>query len=349
MAITPTITDFVRKSRKPGVVDQTKSLSPLWMDLWKNKQAAGGGAVEWSIRYRPNNRTIGWGEFAEAKVQKKDVITTPTLSTIDIAEPVDISINRMKKIKSGANGADGLVNYLNEMSQASEDSILEFLSQSIFTTGVTVSNADGEDLPNLTGLGGIVSSSSTYGGIAVADCPYWASNVIGSTTTADNGDDGMTAATYLGITIAGTETLANLMTTTHNAYLGKLLSTVVANCTWGADRPNLIVTNIGAYSLIEQTLMPSQRYPQDVGYGGFKGIYWQGIPVVVDRKCPARCIFVLTTKYLELRANPGMEITFDPFEKRPGTDVLTGMWKFTGQMVCTSRRHQGGIFNLPTA
>jgi hypothetical protein len=344
------LTDFCRSTRLPGVTDQTAKVGALWYNLWKNRGPVGGANVEWRIRYRPHARTMGWGEFAESKVQKRDVITTPTLPTVGLAEPVDISKKRLANILKSTDSQNTLVNYMNEMSQAAEDSLLDHLAGSVFTGGETVANKDGQDLYNLTGLKSIVSSSSTYGGVAVADSPYWVSNVIGSTTCADNAAATMTAGTYLGITIAGTETVANVLTTSHNAYIGKLMTTAIRNCTWKSDAPDLIVTNIDGYALIEQAIIPTLRNQQPIGYGNFKGLMWDGaIPVVVDRQCPLRTVFVLNTKYLELRAQPGSEITFEAFEKRTGSDVLTGMWMFEGQMICTSRRHQGGIFNLPTA
>jgi hypothetical protein len=319
------------------------------MDLWKNKNAASGGSVEWNIRYRGHNRAQTWDEFSEADIMKRDTITTPTLSLISLADPVDISIKRLRQIKGGANGATALVNYMNESAQAAEDDIIEHLGMSIFSYGIPIANSCNKPLANLSGLGLICAYNVTYAGVAVADAPTWQPNVIGSTTYVDNGTVYPTAGAYLGITLAGSETLANYMTTTHNAYLGKQLSTVIANCTVGADRPNIIVCNIDGYTLIQQMLMPNQRYPQDIGYGGFKGLFWEGIPVYCDRKCQARSIYVLNTDFLELRATPGAEITFDAFEKRTGTDVMTGMYLFDGQMICTSRRHQGAIYNLPTA
>src|SRR3990167_8556758 len=157
MAITTQLTDFVRNTRLPKVIDNVSVLSPIWMDLWKNRKPAGGENIEGAIRYRGHKRTMAWGEFSEAPVVKRDVLTVPYVPIKDMAEPVDVSINRMQKIKSGASGATMLVNYLNEQSQAGEDSILEHLSESLFSAGTDSVNEYGQPLCNLTGLQAIIS------------------------------------------------------------------------------------------------------------------------------------------------------------------------------------------------
>jgi hypothetical protein len=344
VSIATSLTDFVRKSRIPGVFDTATKTSPLFMDLKKNMKPAGGGAIEFALRYQAHGRTMAWGEFAEAPPMKRDVITTGTLSTIDIAEPVDISNTRLRNINSGANGATLLVNYLNSMTQAAEDSITQHLSGSLFSSGAISANAFGQPLNNLTGLSAIVSNTATYAGVAVADAPGWKSNTI-TLGTAD-----ATGASNLGVILTGSEGLvADLLVASHTTYLQKLLDIVINNCSWNGESPSMIVTDLNGMALIEQLLFPQQRYQQDTAYAGFKAIFYRNIPVFMDRLCPANTIYVLNTKYLELHAVPGAEITFDTFRYRAGTDVMTGMYLFSGNIACTSRRHQGAIFNLPTA
>jgi hypothetical protein len=139
-------------------------------------------------------------------------------------------------------------------------------------------------------------------------------------------DDGTYgAATYGGLNRTTYSLKGNVTTSIGNLTLTNM-RTAYNNATHGADSPNIIFTTKACWAYYEKLLTPTLQnqisstaiagYPSFVGATmnglpnilapgsdlkasqGFKAIYFTGVPVIADEKCPAGYMFGLNTRSL---------------------------------------------------
>lgn len=343
MSITTALTDFALENHLQGVIDAANTISPLVAKMMARIQPSGGGKIKKPIRYVDYGRTQAWGEFSEFRPLKRDVIGTTSVDHVGLAEPVDLSQDRLDEIKGSK---IEFINYMDSYLEAAKDSFMEYFSTSIYSDGsVGGTNQFGQPTTNLLGLQAIMAKDTSYAGIATTDAPLWNAQTIDISlgATPQSFVSGMTFAA------TGSVTSATMLDSTKLEYWPYLLGFCTELSKWGNEQVDMIITNPYTYAQIKKTLQPIQKIESDFGTAGFTGITWEGIKIWSDKKCPAGWLFGLNTKYLEFHAVPNRMITFKPFEKIPASDVINGAWMFKGNMLCTSRRHQFAIKNLPTS
>lgn len=175
-------------------------------------------------------------------------------------------------------------------------------------------------------------------------------------------DDATNVVTYQG---QSRNTYTNLRSTL-NAQAGALtfanLATDVDAAQVGNDSPTLIVTTPAVFSIIERLVTPTLQVnygpAQSVGSptGGNQGIglalganrlWWRGIPIIADEKCPAGNIFTLNENHLTLYTldytsdmveSSREGFGFTGFKKSQNQNAIVGHLLFAGQLVGDSPR-----------
>jgi len=197
-------------------------------------------------------------------------------------------------------------------------------------------------------------------------------------------DDGTVAATYAGLTRETYPVLNADVTSSVGSLLLDHIAASIDAATIGSHQPDLIITTKTLWRAIEDLLFPSitAQYGAagstrgkvnrlgDVGAGqtltglaGYTAIYFRGIPIVVDDKCPSGDIWYLNRDFIFWSGLPhykygsvslgggiieGVDntvptnhgIAWTGFKTPINQDGVTGQFLLYGQLICTSPRHQ---------
>jgi len=215
------------------------------------------------------------------------------------------------------NGKNGIVNLLKTKQKVAELALLDTLG-----TDLQGSNSTGK---KLDGLGLTLSTSSTYGGVAVADMATW-------------------AAKQRTLAVAGTLTLFELQ-----ELQGK--------ATIGADHPTVFVTRQTVYDKIWSLVQPDQRFTDaTMANAGFGGIKFNGIPIVVDSHVTGsdggsqdNWIEALNEAYIGLAIHTDVNFKTVPIPQVKDQDVKMVRTFFAGNLWCSARRMQAFISTIDPA
>ena len=185
----------------------------------------------------------------------------------------------------------------------------------------------------IIGLASGVDATTTYGGIAVADFSGWAS-----------GED---ATSY---------TSANMKDSTNAGYAITLLQKAIRNATHLGQTPNLIVTNLFVWDVLEAVINANVHYNkstsargQSIAAAGFNTLEYRGIPIVADEKCPDSTMYVLNTNYVNFRINPERNFKFTGYKTPTNQDAKVGQILLACQLCINNRRMHYKFTGLPTS
>ena len=208
-------------------------------------------------------------------------------------------------------GKEGIHNLLEAKRQVAEWTLSDTMG-----TDLQGSNSTGK---KIDGLGSILSTSSTYAGIAVADMADW-------------------AAKQRTLGVAGTLTLLEMQK-------------AMGVATVGADKPTVIVTRQSVYDKIWSLVQPDQRFvDKKMADAGFQNIVFNGVPILVDSHVPGsdggsadNYVEFLNEKYLWLGTHSGADWKVVPIPVQKDQDVKMVRILWAGNLLCSNRRMQGFI------
>jgi len=191
----------------------------------------------------------------------------------------------------------------------------------------------------------LVSETTTAGGIAVADADWWKSKVIDVQADLNSGS-------------AVTE--ANLLDSTHNAYIGKILARGVAKArAQTGENPDVIVCPQYIFDLIEQELDPRKtgsRMHEKAGSMGFTALDYRGIAIMADEDMVGAQadpdaggsdtanddgrIYFLNLDYLYMFFNSGARFSLDKFVPLSNENAQVAKVHAYGNLVVSNRGAQ---------
>jgi len=179
------------------------------------------------------------------------------------------------------------------------------------------SSTAGTSGKKLLGLPAMISTSSTYGGIAVADLAEW---------------------------IAGAVTSAAAPITF------SVLDTLLTSCMVGddpGDEPDLIVTTRTLFSSLRSQTMPHLRLEHGkLADMGFKNIDYIGNPIVRDYMAPSGYMYVINRNYMGFRVHKDFNFKRTPWEKPVGQEKYACYLETVLQMICKRRDAHGMQYGL---
>lgn len=184
--------------------------------------------------------------------------------------------------------------------------------------GTAIHSGDGT-LKNFVGLSTLISTSSTYGGIATADFAEWI-----STVTANGGS-------LRALTLA-------------------LMQATEGGLTFDKDKPNLRVCRQNVYDKMFSLIQPYQRLVEkdpEMSKLGFPDIpIFNGIPTIIDSRTAASKMRYLNTEYLFLIAHQNENMKVVSHENLEGSDAIQRRIFFMGALCCNGRRYQGSLDDI---
>lgn len=294
----------------PTAVQNFLNTNPTWFRLHKKGQRFDGGRqIEQPI---VNNKVTSGGAYRDRDslvITNNQQVTSAVFQLQEYFVPISVS-DRDVAINSGR---AAVMEFAKLKVANAKDSIAEILG-----VALQASNASGIDLD---GLGLTLSASSTYGGIAVADVPTWIAKVA--------------AAAANTMTVAG-------------------LQGVLGGCTFGASRPTMMLGLQAAYDKFSTFGDTVQRIVDtDMASVGIAQLNFRGVPFVVDSHAPGttpgandHSVQFLNENYLTLWSHKVFNMKIEEMARIPTESVKRWMIWYKGNLICSSRRHQGILTSI---
>lgn len=197
--------------------------------------------------------------------------------------------------------------------------VAEMTLEDILGTGLQGSNSDGK---SIDGLASLLSTTSTYAGIATADMAAWKAKVQS-------------------LAVAGTLTKLEIQ---------KLIGV----CTIGADKPTVLVTRQSVFDKIWALWEGQQRFEDGkMADAGFPSMKINGIPLIVDSHVPGsdggtqdNDLQALNERYLFLLTHKDCDFKVVPIPTQKDQDVKMVRILWAGNLACSSRRMHGLISTI---
>lgn len=258
---------------------------------------------------------------------------------------VDAAID-MVKLKVQIRGKEELLDLAEIKSQGMSNGMKKKFSEMLYTAVASLRSKDPDSLIKI-----VATKNNTVGGINAATgltgsgtitLPFsWNPNVLDYSTT------------------PGNISYSNLVDPDNQYCIAKLLRKVVGPLTIDNDKPTIILVTQGIFDAYEEYLHAQKQFDgkQMEVDGGFTGLSFRGIPLVVDNNVPGGSlnavaantgmILVLNEKYLGYRKT-AIDFDWTPWKKLEQQPVFVTLLDWVGAFVCSRRDRQGAIKGLPT-
>lgn len=280
------------------------------------KEVTGGRSIVEPLIYDGNGTFTRYSGFQTLNVNDGEVLDAAEFTPVQAAVNFTIS-GREKRMNRGKHEAVNLVEARMEGAMAE---MSNKVTQDLYSAG-TMSNQIG-------GLQLLVAddptTSTSVGGINQSTYSWWRNQVY--------------------------DFSANSKTAANDMLFG--LSALVRSCTFGTDRPDLIIMDDNYYGIFEDALLDQKRFTGDesseLAKAGFKAIKWNGADVVFESSAsgiPSNHAYVLNTKYLKFQMYKGaaMEPDFTGKEGLRPIDQDGEVFPILmmGNLTCNGRRYHG--------
>lgn len=127
------------------------------------------------------------------------------------------------------------------------------------------------------------------------------------------------------------------------------LSALMRQCTFGTDKPDLVILDDTYYGILEDYLLDNRRFgaeESELAKGGFKALRWNGADVVCESTAsgiPSRRGYVLNTKQLKFQMYEGraMEPIVTEGVRPIDQDAIVFPIAFMGNLTTGGRKFHG--------
>ena len=213
-----------------------------------------------------------------------------------------ISISGIEEAKN--NGEQEIINLLEAKIMQAEESLREGFNQMFFASGTGNSSKD------WNGLGNLVESGNTVGGIDSSTYTWWQSYEENTATAL---------------------TLAQMSTAYNSVSVGN-------------DHPDVLLTTQTLFEKYEALLQPQLRYTDTkTADAGFQNLLFKAAPVMYDEHCTAGVFFFLNSKYLTLVGHSGKWFQQTEFIRPEDLDARYALIMCYGNLTVRNRAKQGKL------
>jgi hypothetical protein len=213
-----------------------------------------------------------------------------------------ISISGIEEAKN--NGEQEIINLLEAKIMQAEESLREGFNQMFFAGGTGNSSKD------WNGLGNLVESGNTVGGIDSSVYSWWQSYEENTATAL---------------------TLAQMSTAYNSVSVGN-------------DHPDVLLTTQTLFEKYEALLQPQLRYTDTkTADSGFQNLLFKAAPVMYDEHCTAGVFFFLNSKYLTLVGHSGKWFQQTEFIRPEDLDARYALIMCYGNLTVRNRAKQGKL------
>jgi hypothetical protein len=279
-----------------------RPLTYFLMDKGRIRMLDGGTKIVEPLIYGQNSTVSSYSGY--------DTISLTAQAGISAAEydwkqyAASIAISGIEEAKN--NGEAEIINLLEAKIMQAEESMREGFNQMFFGDGT------GNSGKNWNGLGNLVESGNTVGGIDSSDAlnDWWRSYEENT---------------------AGALTLAQMATAYNSVSVGN-------------DHPDMVLTTQTLFEKYEALLQPQLRYTDTkTADAGFQNLLFKAAPVVYDVHCPAGTMFFLNSKYITLVGHSGKWFQQTEFVRPENLDARYALIMCYGNLTVRNREKQGKL------
>jgi len=279
-----------------------RPLTYFLMDKGRIRMLDGGTKIVEPLIYGQNSTVSSYSGY--------DTISLTAQAGISAAEydwkqyAASISISGIEEAKN--NGEAEIINLLEAKIMQAEESMREGFNQMFFGNGT------GNSGKNWNGLGNLVESGNTVGGIDSSDTDntWWRSYEENT---------------------AGALTLAQMATAYNTVSVGN-------------DHPDMVLTTQTLFEKYEALLQPQLRYTDTkTADAGFQNLLFKAAPVVYDAHCTAGVMYFLNSKYITLVGHSGKWFQQTEFVRPENLDARYALIMCYGNLTVRNREKQGKL------
>ena len=281
-------------------VFNARPLTYFLMDKGRVRMLNGGTNIVEPLIYGENSTVSSYSGYDAVSLTPQSGITAAEFDWKQYA--ASIAISGIEEAKN--NGEQAMVNLLEAKIMQAEESMKEGFNAMFFGNGTGNSSKD------WNGLGNLVESGNSVGGINGATESWWNSYEENS---------------------AGALTLAQ-MTTAYNTV------------SVGNDHPDMVLGTQTLFEKYESLLQPQLRYTDTkTADAGFQNLLFKAAPVAYDVDCPAGNMFFLNSKYLTLVGHSDKWFEVTPFVRPEEKDARFSLVMCYGNLTVRNRKKQGKL------
>jgi len=279
-----------------------RPLTYFLSDKGRIRMLNGGTKIVEPLIYGNNDTVSSYSGYDTISLTAQEGISAAEYEWKQYA--ASIAISGIEEAKN--NGEQEIINLLEAKIMQAEESMREGFNQMFFGDGT------GNSSKNWNGLGNLVESGNTVGGInsATAGNEFWRSYE-------DN--------------TAGALTLAQMATAYNSVSVGN-------------DHPDMVLTTQTLFEKYEALLQPQLRYTDTrTADAGFQNLLFKAAPVTYDVHAPAGTMFFLNSKYLTLVGHSGKWFAQTEFVRPENLDARYALIMCYGNLTCRNRKKQGKL------
>ncbi|CAB4151934.1 hypothetical protein UFOVP582_42 [uncultured Caudovirales phage] len=272
------------------------------MQKGRMRMVNGGTKIVEPLIYGQNSTVASYGGYDTIALTAQDGISAAEYEWKQYA--ASIAISGIEEAKN--NGEAEIINLLEAKIMQAEESMREGFNAMFYGDGT------GNSSKNWNGLGNIVESGNTVGGInsATSGNEFWRSY------------EENTAAAL---------TLAQMATAYNSVSVGN-------------DHPDLVLTSRTLFEKYEALLQPQLRYTDTkTADAGFQNLLFKAAPVVFDAACTAGVMYFINSKYLTLVGHTDKWFTQTDFIRPENMDARYALIMCYGNLTCRNRAKQGKL------
>lgn len=287
------------------LTDNVFTARPLtfWLsDKGRIRTETGGTKIVEQLIYGQNSTVASYSGYETLSLTPQEGISAAEYDWKQYG--ASIAISGIEEAKN--NGEHAIINLLESKIMQAEESMREGFNQMFYGDGT------GNSGKNWNGLGNIVESGNTLGGIdsSAVGNEFWRSYEENT---------------------AGALTLLQMATAYNSVSVGN-------------DHPDVILTTQTLFEKYESLLQPQLRYTDTkTADAGFQNLLFKSAPIMYDVHAPAGTMFFLNSKYLKLVGHSDKWFAQTDFVRPENQDARFALIMCYGNLVCSNRKKQGKL------
>jgi hypothetical protein len=288
------------------LTDNVFSARPLtyWLsDKGRIRTETGGTKIVEQLIYGQNSTVASYSDYETLSLTPQEGISAAEYDWKQYG--ASIAISGIEQAKN--NGEHAIIDLLEAKIMQAEESMREGFNQMFYGDGT------GNSGKNWNGLGNIIESGNTVGGInsATGQGNDWWRSYEENT--------------------AGALTLLQMATAYNSVSVGN-------------DHPDLILTTQTLFEKYESLLQPQLRYTDTkTADAGFQNLLFKSAPIMYDVHAPAGNMFFINSKYLKLVGHSDKWFAQTDFVRPENQDAMFALIMCYGNLVCSNRARQGKL------